>query len=92
MLIQAPTGLGKTVGVLYPVLKEALSRGQRVVYVTPKNSQHLVAEDAVGRFQDTGSKIKSLTITAKSKICFQNEPLCDPAFCEYARGLLRQGR
>jgi len=85
MLIQAPTGLGKTVGVLYPVLKEALSRGQRVFYVTPKNSQHLVAEDAVMRFQDTGSKIKSLTITAKGKICFQNEPLCDPAFCEYAR-------
>jgi DNA excision repair protein ERCC-2 len=85
MLIQAPTGLGKTVGVLYPVLKEALSRGQRVVYVTPKNSQHMVAEDAVIRFQDTGSKIKSLTITAKGKICFQNEPYCDPAFCEYAR-------
>jgi DNA excision repair protein ERCC-2 len=85
MLIQAPTGLGKTVGVLYPVLTEALGRGQRVVYVTPKNSQHLVAEDAVMRFQDTGSKIKSLTITAKGKICFQNEPLCDPAFCEYAR-------
>ena len=85
MLIQAPTGLGKTVGVLYPVLKEALARGQRVVYVTPKNSQHLVVEDAVGRFQDMGSKIKSLTITAKSKICFQNEPLCDPQFCEYAR-------
>ena len=85
MLIQAPTGLGKTAGVLYPVLKEALGRGQRVVYVTPKNSQHLVAEDAVGRFQESGSKIKSLTITAKSKICFKNEPLCDPAYCEYAR-------
>ena len=85
MLIQAPAGLGKTVGVLYPVLKEALTRGQRVVYVTPKNSQHLVAEDAVGRCQDRGSKIKSLTITAKNKICFQNEPLCDPQFCEYAK-------
>lgn len=85
MLIQAPTGLGKTIGVLYPVLKEALNRGQRVVYVTPKNSQHLIAEDAVTRFQDTGAKLKSLTITAKGKICFQNEPLCDPAFCEYAR-------
>ena len=85
MLIQAPTGLGKTVGVLYPVLKEALSRGQRVVYVTPKNSQHLVAEDAVDRFKESGSRIKSLTITAKSKICFQNEPLCDPDFCEYAK-------
>lgn len=85
MLLQAPTGLGKTAGVLYPVLKEALSRGQKVVYVTPKNSQHAVAEDAVGRFQEAGSHVKSLTITAKSKICFKNEPLCTPEYCEYAR-------
>lgn len=85
MLIQAPTGLGKTVGVLYPVLKEALGRGQRVVYVTPKNSQHSVAEDAVTRFQETGAKLKSLSITAKGKICFKNEPLCNPDYCEYAR-------
>jgi DNA excision repair protein ERCC-2 len=85
MLIQAPTGLGKTMAVLFPVLREALSRGQRTVYVTPKNSQHLIAEDAVSRFQERGSRIKSLTITAKGKICFKNEPLCDPGFCEYAR-------
>ncbi|MCM2324573.1 MAG: ATP-dependent DNA helicase [Oligoflexia bacterium] len=85
LLVQAPTGLGKTAGVLYPALKEALSRGQRVVYVTPKNSQHSVAEDAIARFQDTGSKVKSLTLTAKSKICFKNEPLCNPQYCEFAR-------
>ena len=86
MLVQAPTGLGKTIGVLYPTLKEALSRGQRVVYVTPKNSQHSVAEEAVDRLQETGAKVKSLTITAKSKICFKNEPVCNPDYCEYARG------
>ena len=85
MLIQAPTGMGKTVGVLYPVLKEALSRGQKVVYITPKNSQHAVAEDAVARFQDVGAKLKSLTIMAKRKICFKDEPLCNPDYCEYAR-------
>jgi DNA excision repair protein ERCC-2 len=85
MLIQAPTGLGKTVGVLYPMLKEALRRGQKVVYVTPKNSQHSVAENAVSRFQEAGSPVKSLSITAKSKICFKNEPLCNPDYCEYAR-------
>lgn len=85
MLIQAPTGLGKTAGVLFPVLREALGRGQKVVYVTPKNSQHSVAEDAVTRFQDAGEKVRSLTITAKSKICFQSEPLCDPEYCEYSR-------
>ncbi len=85
LLLQAPTGLGKTVGVLYPALKEALGRGQRVVYVTPKNSQHAVAEDAVERFRRAGAAVKSLTITAKAKICPQNEPLCDPAYCEYSR-------
>jgi DNA excision repair protein ERCC-2 len=85
MLVQAPTGLGKTVGVLYPVLREALARGQQVVYVTPKNSQHAVAEDAVERFRGAGSKLKSLTITAKNKICFKDEPLCHPEYCEYAR-------
>ena len=85
MLIQAPTGLGKTVGVLHPVLKEALGRGQTVLYVTPKNSQHAVAEDAVQRFRDTGAKLRSISITAKGKICFKNEPLCTPEYCEYAR-------
>jgi DNA excision repair protein ERCC-2 len=85
MLVQAPTGLGKTVGVLFPVLREALGRGQRTVYVTPKNSQHAVAEDAVGRFQEAGARLKALSITAKGKICFKNEPLCTPDYCEYSR-------
>jgi DNA excision repair protein ERCC-2 len=85
MLIQAPTGLGKTVGVLYPILKDALARGQRVVYVTPKNSQHAIAEEAVSRFREAGTSVKSLSITAKGKICLKNEPLCTADYCEYAR-------
>ncbi|TGU74639.1 ATP-dependent DNA helicase [Geomonas terrae] len=85
MLIQAPTGLGKTVGVLHPVLKEGLSRGQTVCYVTPKNSQHEVAEDAVARFREAGAKLRSLTVTAKGRICFQNEPICTPEYCDYAK-------
>lgn len=85
LLIQAPTGLGKTAGILYPSLKEALARGQKVVYVTPKNSQHLVAEEAVEKIQDQGCKVRSLTITAKSKMCLKAEPLCNPKYCEYAK-------
>lgn len=85
MLIQAPTGMGKTIGVLYPMLKEALQRGQRVLYLTPKNSQQGVAEEAVSKFQSQGHPLKSLTITAKSKICMKAEPLCNPEYCEFAR-------
>ncbi|MFZ4715567.1 MAG: ATP-dependent DNA helicase [Bacteriovoracaceae bacterium] len=85
MMIQAPTGLGKTMGVLFPVLKEALSRGERVIYVTPKNSQHSVAEDALEKFEQLGNPIKSLTLTAKSKMCCKEEVLCNPEYCEFAR-------
>ena len=85
MLLQAPTGLGKTMGVLYPTLREALARGQRTIYITPKNSQHAVAEDALDRLRDKGANIKSMTITAKSKMCFKNEPICNPEFCEFAK-------
>lgn len=85
MLLQAPTGLGKTIGVLYPTLKESLGRGQKVIYITPKNSQHAVAEEAIDRLQEQGAVIKGMTITAKSKMCFKNEPLCNPEYCEYAK-------
>jgi DNA excision repair protein ERCC-2 len=85
MLFQAPTGLGKTVGVLYPSLKESLARGQRLIYTTPKNSQHTVAEEAVEKLQSKGAAIKGMTLTAKSKMCFKNEAICKPEFCEYAK-------
>lgn len=85
MLVQAPTGLGKTIGVLYPVMTESLARGQKVIYATPKNSQHSIAEDAVLRLQATGAKIKSLTLTAKNKMCFKNETLCNSKYCEFAK-------
>lgn len=85
MMLQAPTGLGKTIGVLYPSLKEALFRGQRVIYLTPKNSQQAVAEEAIEKLQLKGCSTKSLTITAKSKMCMKAEPVCNPEYCEFAK-------
>jgi DNA excision repair protein ERCC-2 len=90
MLIQAPTGLGKTIGVMFPVIKEAFSRGQTVVYVTPKNSQHSVAEDAVKRLQKKQPKLRALTITAKSKLCPMSEQICNPQYCQYAKDYYRK--
>lgn len=85
LIIQAPTGLGKTVGVLYPSMKEALARGQKVVYVTPKNSQHQMAEEAIDLLQEKGSKVRSLTLNAKSKMCLKSEVMCNPQYCEFAK-------
>jgi DNA excision repair protein ERCC-2 len=84
LLVQAPTGLGKTIGILYPTLRESLRRGQKAIYVTPKNSQHSVAENALQQLKQTGADLKSLTLTSKVKMCFKNEPICNPNYCEYA--------
>ncbi|HEY9718762.1 MAG TPA: DEAD/DEAH box helicase, partial [Trichormus sp.] len=85
ILVQAPTGLGKTMAILYPALRDSLERGQRLVYCTPKNSLHLVAENAVDKLREQNQRIKSLTLTAKSKLCMMPEPICDPTICQYAR-------
>lgn len=85
LLIQAPTGLGKTIGILYPSLREAYQRGHKLIYLTAKNTQHEVAEDAVKRLQATGCKARALTIHAKSKMCLKEEPQCNPQVCEFAK-------
>ncbi|HEY9793205.1 MAG TPA: ATP-dependent DNA helicase [Candidatus Obscuribacterales bacterium] len=97
LLLQAPTGLGKTAGVIFPALRDTLRRGQKLIYVTPKNSQHQVAEDGVRRLRTAAGteraataeealeNIRYLTLTAKSKLCFKGEPVCNPEHCEYAR-------
>lgn len=85
LLVQAPTGLGKTAGVLFPVLKESMGRGLKTIYLTAKNTQHEVAEDAVRRLQETGVKLRSVTIHAKTKMCMKEEPHCNPESCEFAK-------
>ncbi len=85
-LLQAPTGYGKTVAILYPVLKNALSRGTQVVYVTPKNSQFSVVVDAVKAMQARGHSVRALVLTAKSKVCLSEDTLnCDPGACDYSK-------
>ena len=86
ILLQAPTGLGKTVGVLYPALQDALLHGRQVFYVTPKNSQHRVALDTMRLLRDQGNIVRALSITSKEKACLKEERICDPQYCEFARG------
>ena len=85
LLVQAPTGLGKTAGVAFPSLREAMARGQKTIYLTPKNSQFEVAEDAVRRLAAVGTKVRALTLHAKAKMCFKEEVLCNPDYCEFAK-------
>ena len=86
LLLQAPTGLGKTAAVLFPALARALDQDQRVFYCTPRNSQHEVAEDCVRRIRAQGHPVRSVTLRAKEKVCPQLEVNCRPDLCPLADG------
>lgn len=86
--VEAPTGLGKTLATLYPAVKALpLMADGQVFYVTAKTPGRLAAEDALERLRGAGACLRSVSLTAKQKICF-SETLagCDLRTCPYAVG------
>ncbi|MEG2419121.1 MAG: ATP-dependent DNA helicase, partial [Eubacterium sp.] len=79
LFCQAPTGIGKTLSVLFPSIKAlAQGFGHRVFYLTAKTITRQVAEETVALLRQKGLRIKCVTLTAKDKICFLEERSCNP--------------
>ena len=89
LFCQAPTGIGKTISTLFPSIK-ALGEGkaERIFYLTAKTITRQAAESACTLMRDKGLRIKSLTLTAKDKICFMGTEKhdCNPDNCMWAEG------
>ncbi len=87
LFIQAPTGVGKTLSVVYPGLK-AMGEGlaEKIFYLTARTITRSVAEETFSILKDRGMHLKSVTITAKEKLCFLEKPSCNPDDCPYAKG------
>lgn len=87
LFAQAPTGIGKTISTLFPSIK-ALGEQQadRIFYLTAKTITRTVAEESISILRDEDLRVKSITLTAKDKICFSEEGKCNPEDCPYAKG------
>jgi Rad3-related DNA helicase len=87
LFVEAPTGVGKTVSVLFPAIKALnLKENSKIYYLTAKSSTKSIAFKTMKMMINKGLNLRSVVITAKEKICFKEEKNCDPEFCEYARG------
>ncbi|MCC8136525.1 MAG: ATP-dependent DNA helicase [Clostridiales bacterium] len=87
LFIQAPTGTGKTLSTVFPAVK-AVGEGKadRIFYATAKTITRTVAEEAFSVLREHGLHMKTVTLTAKEKICFMEETECNPDACPYAKG------
>ncbi len=87
LFIQAPTGIGKTLSTVFPSLKAiGEGHGDKLFYLTAKTITRGVAEEAFAILRERGLYFRSVTITAKDKLCFLDKPECNPDACPYAKG------
>ena len=87
LFLEAPTGVGKTISTVFPAVK-AMGEGltSKLFYGTAKTIARTVAEEAFSIIKDAGVLMKTVTITAKEKICILEKPACNPDECPRAKG------
>jgi len=87
LFIEAPTGVGKTISTIYPTIK-AMGEGitSKIFYLTAKTITRTVVEETFQHLIEKGLHLKSVTITAKEKVCILDKPDCNPIACMRAKG------
>ena len=87
LFVQAPTGVGKTMSVVFPAVR-AMGEGigEKLFYATAKNVTRQVGAESLRILRDHGLHFSSVTITAKEKICPLGKAECRPDLCPRARG------
>ena len=87
LFVQAPTGIGKTLAMLYPAVQAVgQDLSDRIFYLTAKTVTSSVAEEGMKLMYDRGLRFSFTTVAAKEKQCPLEEIHCDPDHCPRAKG------
>ncbi len=87
----APTGIGKTVSMLFPALKamcreDSATEIQKIFYLTATNAGSGPPQAAASLLSGQLRDLFTVTLTSKEKICPLETPECNPETCARARG------
>ncbi len=89
LLAQAPTGIGKTLGTLYPLLRAMPGQQlDKIGYMTCKGTGRITALEALhGLREHTPNKaLRVLTLVAKEQACEHPNKACHGDACPLAHG------
>ena len=90
LMAQAPTGIGKTVGTLFPLLKAMPDRTQgldKVFFLSAKTPGRAVALEALATLQAHGAApLRALELVARDKACEHPDKACHGDSCPLAQG------
>lgn len=82
LLVSAPTGIGKTMAVLFPAVRQSLKLGKKLFVLTSKTLQQDAAVKALEMLNDGSFRV--LRIRSKQKMCAHTEMICHEDFCPFA--------
>jgi len=90
LLLEAPTGLGKTLGTLFPALMAMpTARQDRLFYLTSRNTARHLAVDAVHLLREKQPgplPLRTLELVAKDHACEHPDKACHGDSCPLAKG------
>lgn len=89
LLVQAPTGIGKTMATLFGALKAVPAQGtDKLLYLTAKTPGRQLALDALARLQPAASvgRLRVLERVAREKACEHPDKACHGDACPLASG------
>jgi DNA excision repair protein ERCC-2 len=88
LMAQAPTGIGKTVGTLFPLLKTApAQRLDKIFFLAAKTPGRRLALHALERLVTDGKPpLRVLELVARDKACEHPDKACHGDACPLAKG------
>ncbi|WP_144109201.1 ATP-dependent DNA helicase [Paraburkholderia sp. BCC1886] len=89
LMAQAPTGIGKTLATIFPMLKACASdQIDRVFFLTAKTPGRALALEAIDSLQRSAPDLplRTLELVARDKACEHPDKACNGESCPLARG------
>mgnify|MGYP001626163991 CR=1 FL=1 len=92
LMIQAPTGFGKTVAVLFAALNETMPDKKKVLLLTSRHTHQKIVYDTIERIsKNSSTKIKYMGINGKSTMCLFENAVEGSIFNEFCRTVKERG-
>ena len=89
LMVQAPTGIGKTIGTLFPLLKAVPGQAlDKVFFLPAKTSGRRLALNALAQIKSRSSPLplRIIELVARDKACEHPDKACHGDSCPLARG------
>ncbi|HTH44960.1 MAG TPA: ATP-dependent DNA helicase [Oxalicibacterium sp.] len=89
LLAQAPTGIGKTIATIFPLLKASPAQGiDKIFFLAAKTSGRRLALDAIDLLRQSGERLplRVLELSSRDKTCEHPDKACHGESCPLAKG------